>query len=190
MTDKTPRSARQAAASRINGAQGRGPSSAAGKARSARNAATHGLTGKLAPTCDELDEAQRLLAALRTCFAGDDPHSAALINRVLTATLRLNRARVLITTALEDIADPTNPRRAAEQASYRQGLVTGSAPRGRAQMARYLAENTAKDSLRVAAMNTPNHSAISKLMRYAQRFRGERDRALARLAAIHKRKLR
>lgn len=190
VTDDKLRSERQAQASRVNGTRSRGPTSPGGKARSAQNSQKHGLTGTLDPTQAEQQETQRLFASLSSRFAAGDPHIAALVDRVVTATLRLNRARTLITEALEDLADPSNARRAAEQARYKQAIAASTAApskaRGSKQLARLLARRIAKDSAHAGAIVTPNPSVINKLMQYAQRFRGERDRALARLQQARK----
>lgn len=189
MTDN-PRSDRQTQASRLNGAKSRGPTSPKGKAKSARNSKTHGLTGKLDFSVEEEDEIEKLAAKLGACYQVNDPLQAMLIDRVIVATLRLNRARALITETLEDIADPGNPDRLYEKRlnnavimeirNQMQKMYGGTSP------SRSLAKAVAEEAGYIPQILRPNRSALSKLMQYAQRFRGERDRTLARLEAIQK----
>jgi hypothetical protein len=86
------RSAAQRAASRANGAKGRGPTSLEGKRRSRRNAAKHGLSGAGAALPDALAGA---LTAEVAAFADDlQPTSAverALVEQAALGALRLRR---------------------------------------------------------------------------------------------------
>ena len=190
MTDNSPSSDRRAQASRINGAKGRGPTSPDGKAKSAQNSKKHGLTGKLDPSVEEENEIEALIAKLGARYQVDDHQQAALIDRVVTATLRLNRARTLITETLEDMAVPENPRHVANQhlvektindtTEHIRQLFGGKAP------SRDLVKFIAEDAGYVTSTSHQSQTALGKLIQYAQRFRGERDRALARLEALRK----
>lgn len=186
MTERKIRSKRQAEASRKNGAKGRGPTSADGKAHSSRNAKTHGLTGKFEPTAGERDDVEELTRRLRSHYNPDDPVKAALIERATIASARLNRARTLITEMAEDLADPDNPRRrqelALESALIRATRDTIGEIYGGELPSLALAKAVAKQIGYAGKTARPNNSALQKLARYARRFRGERDRALARLA--------
>ncbi len=188
VTERKIRSKRQAEASRKNGANGRGPTSADGKARSSRNAKTHGLTSKFEPTPGELDDVDEFTRRLQARYDPDDPVKAALVERAAIASIRLSRARRLITEMAEDLADPNNPRRAQELAlasvlirATRDtiGEIYGGEPPSLS-----LAKAVAEQIGYAGDTTQPSGSALRKLARYARRFRGERDRALSRLAAI------
>lgn len=188
MSKASRRSAQQSAASRTNGAKSRGPVSSTGKARSARNSKAHGLTGKLHVTDDEQSEAELLAAKLIARFGSGDPRVAALIDRVVVATMRLHRARVLITQALEDLADPQNSRRLSTQEMNAEILASVSGLMqevfGGEPPDMQLAEVLAEDAGFVPIVARPNRTSVIRLMDYARRFRGERDRALNRLEGI------
>lgn len=188
MTERTIRSKRQAEASRKNGTKGRGPTSAEGKARSSRNAKTHGLTGKFQPAEGERDDVEKLTRRLRARYNPDDPGKAALIERAATASVRLSRARTLITEMVEDLANPDNPRRAQKLALAsvlsRTTRATISETYGGEPPSLSLAKAVAEQVGYAGETPRPSSSALRKLARYARRFRGERDRALARLTAM------
>ena len=88
---------------------------------------------------------------------------------------------------VEDLANPDNSRRAQELAlesvlirATRDtiGEIYGGEPPS-LSLAKAVAEQVG-----YAGQNArPNSNALQRLARYASRFRGERDRALARLAA-------
>lgn len=187
VTDNPPRSDRRAQASRTNGAKSRGPRSPDGKVKSAKNSRKHGLTGKLDPSEEEEGEIEALIAKLGARYQVNDPQQYALINRVVTATLRLNRTRALITETLEDVADRENPRRSQEQGfnnliimatrNQVQKLYGGKPP------SLILAKAIAEEAGYITRISSPSRTALHRLIRYAQRFRGERDRALSRLEA-------
>jgi hypothetical protein len=84
----------RALASRRNGAKSRGPKTAAGKARSARNALKHGLCSKTLLVLAEEDAAQfrALEAALLAELAPVGVLQAVLAQRVVSAAWRLMRA--------------------------------------------------------------------------------------------------
>lgn len=187
---KAPRSEKRSQASRQNGAKSRGPSSADGKSRSAKNSRKHGLTGKINATQEEQGAVERMVAKLIARFGNDDPQVAALIERAITATLRLNRARALISEALEDIADPQNLRRTKAQTL--NAALFGDVEGAMQQMqmgqppSAILAEIVDGQTGYNPVVAHPNRAAVYRLMEYAQRFRGERDRALGRLESTRK----
>lgn len=165
-----------------------GPTSAEGKAKSAQNSKKHGLTSSVLEVSEaEISEISELLAKLRERYDINQPEQAVLVERVIISSVQLARARRLITEAVEDLAFPHNARRAeknAEGVEYVR-LVTsilkdeygasklGSIPRLLAKQAGYFARTP-----------TPYKSGLPRLLVYAQRFRGQRDRALRRLEAI------
>lgn len=191
MSKKPPRSEQQGQASRANGVKGRGPSSPEGKARTAQNARKHGLTGKIDPTQAERGEAERLIARLRARYPGNDPEQAILKDRAVAATLRLNRARSLITETLESIAGSKKDWWAAHKEQIdkavedTQALFETAFDRG--QPSRTLAKFYAKEIGLINHASPPSRASMTRMMQYAQRFRGERDRALTRLEVMKKR---
>jgi hypothetical protein len=122
--------ATRAAASRRNGAKSRGPKTAEGKARSARNALKHGLCGQRFVVLGDKDLAafDALEAALTAELAPQGALQAVLVRRIVAATWRLEWAeRLAAGTGL----GPRFPRgRAvrAEQPGYHQ-LRSGHDPR-------------------------------------------------------------
>lgn len=193
VTERKSRSKRQTDASRVNGARGRGPTSTDGKAKSARNAQTHGLTGKFEPTEGERDEAEELARRLRARYNPDDPVKAALVERATMASVRLSRARTLITEMAEDLADPDNSRRTQELALTSMliratrdaiGEIYGGGPPSLS-----LAKAVAEQIGYAGQITRPGSTTLQKLARYARRFRGERDRALVRLSAIESKQI-
>lgn len=188
MTERNIRSNRQAEASRKNGAKSGGPASKEGKGKSAQNSKKHGLSGKVEPSSTEQDYIDELLNKLRAHFDATDAQQAILIERAVTAELRLIRARALITSTLEDIADPENRQRVAKQQQvaltiktthdHMQQIFGGTAP------SLSLAKAVAEEAGWINAMSRANRATLAKLVRYAQRFRGERDRAMIRLEAM------
>lgn len=190
MIKSPPRSERQGQASRANGAKGRGPSSPEGKARSAQNARKHGLTGEIDPTQAEQAETEELVARLRARYPDNDPEQAMLKDRVVTATLRLNRARALITETLEGIANSKKDWRAAHKEQINKAVedtqVLFETAFGRGQPNRSLAKFVAAQIGHITNPAPPSRASMTRLMQYARRFRGERDRALARLEAMRK----
>ena len=76
-------------ASRKNGARSRGPRSAAGKARSARNAVTHGLRSRRLVLLDDENAAEfrALASALQAELAPEGVLQADLVGRIVMADL-------------------------------------------------------------------------------------------------------
>jgi len=84
----------RALASRNNGARSRGPKTAAGKARSSRNALKHGLCAKQLLIVPEEDAAafEALQAQLLAELAPVGALQAVLAQRIVSAAWRLRRA--------------------------------------------------------------------------------------------------
>jgi hypothetical protein len=84
----------RARASRQNGARSRGPSTAAGKARSARNSLRHGLRARKAVLLDDEDatEFRAFARALRNELAPEGRLQADLVSRIVMAAWRARRA--------------------------------------------------------------------------------------------------
>ena len=84
----------RAAASRKNGARSQGPRTAAGKARSARNALTHGLRSRRAVLLDDEDAAEfrAFASALQVELAPEGRLQADLAGRIVMAAWRARRA--------------------------------------------------------------------------------------------------
>ncbi len=104
---KSSRSKAQRLASRANGRKSRGPRTAAGKARSSRNALKHGLrAASLAILPDALGEPARLLArAVQERLAPSDVIELELTEGIAGALWRLRRAREIEDALLEGRPD-------------------------------------------------------------------------------------
>ena len=91
---KPTTSAARAAASRRNGARSKGPRTAAGKARSARNALKHGLAPeRMIPLADEDGaELQAFAQSLRAELHPVGALQKGLVDRIAVATWRARRA--------------------------------------------------------------------------------------------------
>ncbi len=92
MTNDTTTNAR-AAASRRNGAKARGPRTAAGRARSARNALKHGLRARRLVLLDDenASEFRVFQAAARAELAPSGTLQSELVERIVTAAWRARR---------------------------------------------------------------------------------------------------
>jgi hypothetical protein len=135
---------------------------------------------------------EKLIARLRARYPGDDPQVTILKDRVVTATLRLNRARALITETLESMADTKKDWRAAQKAQIKKAIedtqTQFESAFGRGRPNRTLAKFYAEQTGLITKTSPPSRASMTRLMQYAQRFRGERDRALVRLEVMRKRK--
>jgi hypothetical protein len=93
-----------------------------------------------------------------------------------------------MTEMAEDLADPDNPRRvqdlALASALIRATRDTIGEIYGGPPPSLSLAKAVAEQIGYAGQIIRPSSTALQKLTRYARRFRGERDRALARLAVI------
>jgi hypothetical protein len=132
-------SSARAEASRRNGARSRGPVTAAGKARSARNAVKHGLRARSVVLADErAGEFSALASALRDELAPAGALQAELVARVAAAAWRARRVDRLEAALLERQraagADLAGDGRAALGA----GLIRdGNGPRALETLVRY-----------------------------------------------------
>jgi hypothetical protein len=117
-TADLPQPTAKALASRRNGARSRGPKTAAGKARSARNALAHGLRSRQLVLLDDEDPAEfRAFArALQAELAPRGRFQADLVGRIVIAAWRARRADKLEAGVLATYFD------AASDFSGRRGL--------------------------------------------------------------------
>lgn len=107
-TNPKPKSSKKSATARANGAKSHGPATAAGLARSSRNATRHGLAPRAAalPTVSVVlaDESpadfQRLLNAYLDEFAPTSPIEVELVETMASARWRLRRLANIETTLL------------------------------------------------------------------------------------------
>ena len=101
----------RALASQRNGARSRGPKSAVGKARAARNALKHGLRARRMVLLDDEDAAEfaGFQAALRAELAPDGVLQADLVARIVSAAWRARRADRLEAALLGRHLAPARP---------------------------------------------------------------------------------
>jgi len=183
------RSEKQNAASVENGRKSQGPATSEGKAKSAQNARSHGLTGAIDdPTPDEIKELATLRQALKARFDPKNAMNAMLIERVLMSTLRLNRARGIITTKIEELAGQRADilaQEATERVKYMQEVeaalceLTGE-KKIDTKLLHLFAESEGFERITRHHLSTK----LDQLAKYAQRFRGERDSALKKLEKL------
>ena len=138
MTD-LPQPTTRAAASRRNGARSQGPRTAAGKARLARNALTHGLRSRRQVLLDDEDAAEfrAFAAALQAELMPEGRLQADLAGRIVMAAWRARRADKLeaglLGSYLEAAPTDSDPR-----ATLGAGLVQDNyGPRALATLLRY-----------------------------------------------------
>ena len=184
------RSDRQRDASRANGQRSQGPTTEAGKARSAQNARSHGLTGKLEANPDEAAYLQNLWARLSERFDPADAYQGQLMQIALNSELRMLRAHALLKDEVAAMLGPAHSKLAQDRAKavkmtseIQATLIemTGDKRMG-ITIPRLIAE---LENSVVLSRHLPK-TRMSTLVRYAQRFRGQRDRALKRLEASRK----
>lgn len=184
------RSERQRAASRANGQKAKGPTTAAGKAQSSKNAQTHGLTGKQEPDPNEAEYLELLWARLSARFDPTDGYQAELIQIALNAELQMLRAYALIGNHVaemiskDDAAAEQERLEAVNQFEQLRSLLAEvtELKRVRVSIVRMLAKEF---GFPLAAGRQPK-TRLSTLVGYAQRFRGQRDSALKKLEATRK----
>lgn len=157
------RSENQRSASAKNGRASKGPRTAGGKATSSQNARTHGLTGTIDPDTFADDDIEALRARLAADCDPDDPIQDVLIERVLSATIKLQRSRFLLVQEIEQLTLLISPQDA-------QALNIAKQIRGPSDF---------KSEFKLS-------TKLTRLMRYVERFRGERDMALKKLWALTK----
>jgi len=132
-------SSARAAASRRNGARSRGPLTAAGKARSARNATKHGLRARSLLLADEsAHDFAALAGALEAELAPKGALQAELARRITAAAWRARRVDRLEAALLESHLDPGADRAGHRQAALGLGLIRdGNGPRALETLVRY-----------------------------------------------------
>ena len=107
----------QQATSRANGARSRGPTTEAGKARSARNGTKHGLRGGLFALLpgDDRDEFAALHAAVTSDWGPRDAYERRWVHELVTAMWRQDRLHGLEIAALTAAAAESPPTEATMQ---------------------------------------------------------------------------
>ena len=190
----TKRSEKQKAASAENGRKGRGPTTPEGKAKSAQNARSHGLTGAIGdPSLEEIEELERLRQALEDHFDPKIGMNAILIERVLISTLRLNRARAIITSKIEELAGlraDIVAKEASDRMQYMQDTEAAlcelsGEKKIDTKLLHLFAEMEGFDRVSRHHLSTK----LDQLAKYAQRFRGQRDSALKKLEKLRNQQL-
>jgi hypothetical protein len=140
MSSDSSTSAR-ALASRRNGARSRGPKTAAGKARVAKNALKHGLSARRLVLLDDEDPAAfaALAAAAQSELAPAGEFQADLVARITTAAWRVRRADRLEAALLRRYLSATDSTDQGErQDALGLGLVRdGNGPRALETLVRY-----------------------------------------------------
>ncbi len=190
----TKRSEAQNSASTENGRKGRGPVSPEGKAKSSQNARSHGLTGNAdEPTTTEKTELTQLKRRLEARFNPENTLNARLIERVLSSTLRMNRARAIITQKVEKLAsvdallfddEALTRLRYMQRVEAELCAMTGE-KKINITLLHLFAENAGFEKV---TRHYPS-TKLDMLASYAQRFRGERDSALKKLEKLRNQQL-
>lgn len=157
------RSENQRSASAINGRASKGPRTAEGKTTSSQNARTHGLSGAIDPDTIADDDIEALRARLAADCDPDDQIQGILIERVLLATIKLQRSCSLLVQEIEQLTLLVSP-----QDAQALNIV---------EKIRSPSDFKAEYKL---------STKLTRLVRYVERFRGERDMALKKLAALKK----
>jgi hypothetical protein len=158
-----PFSEARRAAARANGAKSHGPVTPEGKAKSALNSTTHGLTGTaLALTTESKEKYEALLAAYRDEYCPQGPVENALVAQVASAEWLQRRALEMITALL----DVTMDRMAKEITAEFQQI-----------------DNATRTAL-AFAKQADQSTALSLLHRYAARHARDYHRALDKLRQI------
>ena len=130
----------RAAASRRNGARSQGPRTAAGKARTARNALKHGLRARRLVLLDDENatEFRAFQAAARAELAPSGTLQSELVERIVTAAWRARRGDRLEAALLGRHLGPDAPDRGDAQAALGLGLMRdGNGPPALETLVRY-----------------------------------------------------
>jgi hypothetical protein len=164
----------RAAASRRNGARSRGPVSAAGKARAARNATRHGLRAQSVLLSDEsAHEFAALAGALRAELAPQGVLQTELALRVAAAAWRARRADRVEAAVLERHLGAGGGRH-QRQAALGTGLIRdGHGPRTLETLVRYRGSVLAELFRALGALRTLQAETPGLLEASLQRPRGD-----------------
>ena len=181
------RSDKQIDASKKNGSKSKGPRTAAGKSKSSQNAKSHGLTGSIEPSEEEAQKLADFEAKLRDRYSIDFPKRDELLLVILDSQLRMTRAYHFIDVYAArllwgasdgyEMLGLANPLHMVME-TLRHKLGTGEAPRISRQ------DYLLGQSYLLIKNREMIKTKLIKLADYAQRYRGQRDRALMRLERL------
>ena len=181
------RSKKQIDASKANGKKSKGPNTAAGRSKSSQNAKSHGLTGFIVPDRQEAQQLEDLETRLRASYPIETTQKELLLQIVLGSQLRMTRAYHLMDIYAarllygasdgDEMLGLANPLYMVME-TLRYKLGTGEAPRISRQ------DYLLGQSYLLIKNREMLKTKLIKLADYAQRYRGQRDRALMRLERL------
>lgn len=154
---------RKAEAARRNGAKSHGPATPEGKARSCRNAVTHGLNSKLIVlSTEDSAEFEQLKAEYWDYYKPVSHPECDLVNDIVAARWRLNRLLGLETAAMDVVME--------DMRDYVDGRTNPVDETGRAYLAFSKLSN--------------NGAVLSQFARYESRLRRTIEKATAELRRL------
>ncbi len=181
------RSKKQIDASKANGKKSKGPNTVAGKSQSSQNAKSHGLTGSIVPDEQEARQLADLETKLRASYSLETPQEVALFDMVLGSQLRMTRAYHLMDVYAAQLQSGARDDVATQGLANTLQMVKEALPNNlRTEESHPMewSDYLLDQSYLLIQNRQLLKTKLSKLADYAQRFRGQRDRALMRLERL------